>query len=177
MHYTLQICWYHCAKLLCLFLAVMGCYDSGHPLYLIQSIYWTMGSNVFEGTFFFSCSYVATRNLYYSLSLFKKDNLWVWQFYKCLWWFFHHTDIYLSQNLIANGHFEVLNAFETQLDQKLQDKTKKILFLFFNFGRKNTENLRLINGHFLTTLGHFFANYLKIFLKYEVQTVILRCLS
>ena len=66
--------------------------------------------------------------------------------------------IYLSQNLIANGHFEVLNAFETQLDQKLQDKTKKNLFLFFNFGRKNTENLRLINGHFLTTLGHFFAN-------------------
>ena len=34
-------------------------------------------------------------------------------------------DIYLSQNLIADGHFEVLNAFETQLDQKLQDKTKK----------------------------------------------------
>ena len=65
-------------------------------------------------------------------------------------------DIYISQNLIADGHFEVLNTFGTQLDQKLEDKTKKFLFsFFFNFGRKNTENLWLINGHFLTTLGHF----------------------
>ena len=87
-------------------------------------------------------------------------------------------DIYLLQNLIADGHFEVLNASETQLDQKLQDKTKKFCtHFFFNFGRKNIEDLWLINGHFLTTLGHFFANYLKIFHKYEVQTVILRCLS
>ena len=51
-------------------------------------------------------------------------------------------DIYLSQNLIADGHFEVPNASETQLDQKLQDKTKKFCtHFFFNFGRKNSENL------------------------------------
>ena len=45
-------------------------------------------------------------------------------------------DIYLSQNLIANGHFEVLNAFETQLDQKLQDKTKNFVSHFFQFWKK-----------------------------------------
>ena len=37
-----------------------------------------------------------------------------------------------------------------------------LFIAFFNFGRKNTENLRLINGHFLTTLGHFFANYSSV---------------
>ena len=50
---------------------------------------------------------------------------------------------YLSQNLIAEGHFEVLSAklnSKTQLDRKLQDKTKKICFHIFQFGRKNTEN-------------------------------------
>ena len=41
-------------------------------------------------------------------------------------------DIYLSQNLIADGHFEVLNASETQLDQKLQDKTKNFCSHFFS---------------------------------------------
>ena len=45
-------------------------------------------------------------------------------------------DIYLSQNLIADGHFEVLNASETQLDQKLQDKTKKKFVLIFQFWKK-----------------------------------------
>ena len=46
-------------------------------------------------------------------------------------------DIYLSQNLIADGHFEVLNASETQLDQKLQDKTKKnSVLIFFQFWMK-----------------------------------------
>jgi hypothetical protein len=37
------------------------------------------------------------------------------------------------------------------------------------------QNLHLINGHFTTISGHFFANYMKIFHKTKVQTVILRC--
>ena len=36
-------------------------------------------------------------------------------------------------------------------------------------------NLRLINGSFLTLSSHLFANYMIIFHKTEVQTVILRC--
>ena len=32
-------------------------------------------------------------------------------------------------------------------------------------------------GHFTIISGHYFANYIKIFLKAEVQTVILRCLT
>ena len=38
-----------------------------------------------------------------------------------------------------------------------------------------SQNLQLINGHFKTTSGHFFANYMNIFQKTEIQTVILRC--
>ena len=40
-----------------------------------------------------------------------------------------------------------------------------------------SQNLELINGHFTTISGHFFANYMKIFYKTEVPMVILRCLT
>ena len=33
-----------------------------------------------------------------------------------------------------------------------------------------------LNGHFTTIYGHVFANYIDIFHKTEIQTVILRCL-
>ena len=51
-----------------------------------------------------------------------------------------------------------------------------LLLFFCNFVRKKKENLWLINGHFMTISGHFFANYIKIFHKTEILTVILRCL-
>ena len=38
------------------------------------------------------------------------------------------------------------------------------------------QNLHLINGYVRTISGHFCANYMKIFHKTEVQTVILMCL-
>ena len=49
---------------------------------------------------------------------------------------------YISQNLGADGHFEVLNISKSQLNQNLQHKTQILIFQFlFNFGRKNLENL------------------------------------
>ena len=45
-----------------------------------------------------------------------------------------------------------------------------IFFLLF------CETLQLINGQFETTSCHSFADYIKIFQKNEVQTVILICL-
>ena len=39
----------------------------------------------------------------------------------------------------------------------------------------DAQNLLLINGRFPTISSHFFANYMKIFYKTEIQTVILRC--
>ena len=39
----------------------------------------------------------------------------------------------------------------------------------------DAQNLRLINGHFLTISSRFFAKYMNIFHKTEVQTIILRC--
>ena len=39
------------------------------------------------------------------------------------------------------------------------------------------QNLHLIKDHFTTISGHFCVNYVKIFHKMEVQTVILRCLT
>ena len=43
------------------------------------------------------------------------------------------------------------------------------------FKKTDHQNLRLINGHFPTIFSHFFANYINIFDKTEVQMVILRC--
>jgi hypothetical protein len=37
--------------------------------------------------------------------------------------------------------------------------------------------LQLIDGRFMTIFGHFFANFIYIFHKTEVQTVIFRCLT
>ena len=89
----------------------------------------------------------------------KRDNLWVWLFYSHFWGIFCQPYRYLSQIFGADGHFEVLNMSKSQLDQKLKAKTQIILFLFFfNFGRKNHENLWLINANFFTIFGHFLAN-------------------
>ena len=47
--------------------------------------------------------------------------------------------------------------------------------LFFNFGRKKFKYKCFKNGHSFTICGHFVGNYLNIFHKTEIQTVILRC--
>ena len=79
-----------------------------------------------------------------------------WWFYDHSWSFFCQLHKYLSQNLGADGNFEVLNKSKYQLDQKLQHKTHIFLYpLFFNCGRKNPENLCLENGYYFTILGHF----------------------
>ena len=63
------------------------------------------------------------------------------------------------------------------LDENLGHKTKIFLSpLIFNFVRKILENLWLIDDHFLTVFGNFFANFMNIFHKTEVKMVILRCL-
>ena len=73
---------------------------------------------------------------------FKRDNFCVWPFYDHLWSFFCQLHRHLSQKLGSDGYFEVLNKSKSQLDQKLQDKTQNFLSpLFFNYGRKNLENL------------------------------------
>ena len=43
--------------------------------------------------------------------------------------------------------------------------------------RRTPKKRQLINSHFKTIYGHFFANYMFIFHKTEIQTVILRCLT
>ena len=64
-----------------------------------------------------------------------------------------------------------------QLDQKVRHKSQVFLTTeFFNFGRKKPGNLCFKNGHFSTFSGYFFANYMNIFHKTEVQMAILRCL-
>ena len=88
--------------------------------------------------------------------------------------FFCQLPYYLSKNWGSDDHFDVLNLPKSYLEQRLLHKTQ--FPVFCNFVRKNTENLWLINGHFRTISGHFLANYIKIFHKKEVQTVILRCL-
>ena len=78
----------------------------------------------------------------YTLSAYKSHNSMSWPFYGHFWSFFGKLHEDLSQNLVTGGHFEVLNLSKSQLDQKLQQKTEVLLFpIFFNFGRKNPENL------------------------------------
>ena len=48
--------------------------------------------------------------------------------------------------------------------------------VIFNFGRKKNENLSFKKGHFSTICGHFFGNYISIFQKTAILTVILRCI-
>ena len=67
-----------------------------------------------------------------------------------------------------DGYFEMPNKSE-----KSQFVLKTV---FFNFGRKKTENLSFKNGHFLTTYGDFFGNNIDVFHKTEIKTVLLRCL-
>ena len=52
-------------------------------------------------------------------------------------------------NCGADGHCEGLDVSKSQLDQKLQHKSQMLLTtVFFNFGRKNPQNLGFKNGHF-----------------------------
>ena len=50
-----------------------------------------------------------------------------------------------------------------------------ILMIFLAYIESDVQNLRLTNGRFLTISSHFFAKYMNMFHKTEVQTVILRC--
>ena len=100
--------------------------------------------------------------MYYTPFRNKRDNLWVWLFYSHFWGIFCQPYRYLSQTFGADGHFEVLNMSKSQLDQKLKAKTQIILFLFFfNFGRKNHENLWLINANFFYHFWSLFGQLTK----------------
>ena len=57
----------------------------------------------------------------------------------------------------------------------IKRKIFRIWFFAFLWKKKNVK-LQLINGNFTTLSGHFFANYIRIFLKFEIQMVILRYL-
>ena len=62
-------------------------------------------------------------------------------------------------------------------NQKLWHKRHLLMIpVFCNFVRFLFYNLWLINGHSKTISGLNFANYMKIFHKAEIQTVILRCI-
>ena len=58
---------------------------------------------------------------------------------------------------------------------ELLKNTKPWKTLLKTLLKGDSQNLRLINGRFPTLCSHFFANYMTIFHKTEVQTVILRC--
>ena len=63
---------------------------------------------------------------------------------------------------------------------KMISSPKKMAPLFGKYLGTNINSDRkwmlLTCGHFRTISGHFFANYMNIFHKTEIQTVILRCL-
>ena len=126
-----------------------------------------------------------------SLNIHKWRPIFVWP---CLivWCVKNRNYLWVGHCMTLSGHFFVnyINIF-----QKIELQTVMLMcltclnlnwiksyeikhnFLFFcNFVKKYTENSWLINGHFRTIYGHFLANYIKIYHKTEIQTVILRCL-
>ena len=111
------------------------------------------------------------------------DSKWKGQFLRLVnfnhfWPFFCQLHKYVSQNLGADIHFEGLNISKFQLDQNLWHQSQIVLTStnVFQFWKKKIENLSYKNGYFITISGHFFGNYINIFHKTEIQTVILRCL-
>ena len=55
-------------------------------------------------------------------------------------------------------------------------QVKISLFLFYIALSAKIDE-KLLVGHFTAIFGHFFANYINMFQKTEVLTVILRCLA
>ena len=90
-----------------------------------------------------------------------------------------------------SGHFPV-NCHKTEVQTVIlmcltnqnsnmfkSHDTKCTLMLHPTFAKSEIDhqNLHLINGQFTTLSGHFCANYMKIFHKTEVQTVIFEVLN
>ena len=81
---------------------------------------------------------------------------------------------YLAQKWGSDGRFEVLNRSASGLVQTLfsSDVDGGLEHAWLTL-----KKYQLINGHFTTIAGHFFAKCMYIFHKTEVQTVILKCLT
>ena len=84
-----------------------------------------------------------------------------------LYYIFHKTEVQTVILMCLMG--QNLN-WSKNYDTKCTLRPRKILAK----SDIDHQNLHLINGHFTTISVHFCANYMNIFHKVEVQTVILR---
>ena len=85
---------------------------------------------------------------------------------------------YLLHDFSINSSFMVLNFFEFQekkLSCWLQYNYRISSYSFLPWIEGGPQNLRQLDCSFTTISSHFFAIYINIFHKNEVQTVILRC--
>ena len=78
---------------------------------------------------------------------------------------------YLSQNLCADDHFEVLNA-----SKATRQNTNFPISSFFQLWKKNFWKFLTHKRPLFDYFWSYYANYRKVFHKSEVQTIILRCL-
>ena len=93
------------------------------------------------------------------------------------WPFYHHFQPFFLPTLLTSFtemtnqvQTVILRCFFSSLVQKSWPKLKKIKIKAW----LTHQTLKLITGHFMTTSAIFFANYVNIFHKTEIQTVILR---
>ena len=84
---------------------------------------------------------------------------------------FHMTEV---QTVILKCLTDLNLLWYKTYDQNAKNKSSANS-QFYNWGLTH-QNLKLMNSHFTIISGHFFANYVNIFHKTEIQTVILRCL-
>ena len=75
---------------------------------------------------------------------------------------FHKTEI---QTVILRCLTDLNLLWYKSYDPKRKKRTLRLTH----------QNSKVINGHFMTVSGHFFANNMSIFHKTKIQTVILRC--
>ena len=112
----------------------------------------------------------------YSLSQFKKDNLWIWPYYDHFWSFFAHC-IYIFHQLKCWWSLWGAKCVKSSIRSKAtRQNTNCLISSFFQFWKKNFWKFLTHKWPFFDYFWSYYANYRKVFHKSEVQTVILRCL-
>ena len=72
--------------------------------------------------------------------------------------------------------WDILGACTIILSKDIHKMLENSFSWIYQF-EGDAQNLQFINGLFTTISGHFFINFIKIFHKTEVPTIILRCIT
>ena len=89
---------------------------------------------------------------------------------------FYQLHKHIFQILSADGHFEGLNVSKSQLNQFYDTNYKCPWQVCFSILEEKNQKYMSQKWQFFNHLWSFVGNYIDIFHKTEIQTIILRCL-